>query len=133
MSALQLEFLRHAQAVTVVLHGSLDGTTVPVFQAGLAQHVQASDANIVLDCRQLTFISSAGLREFLILAKQVAKLKSKVTLAGAQGSVAFALEIAGFNALFRLVAEPPKDGVPAAADADRPGLLSRLFGKTGAP
>lgn len=133
MSALQLEFLRHAQAVTVVLRGSLDGTTVPAFNEGVAQHVRPSDAHIVLDCRGLTFISSAGLREFLILAKQVAKLKSKVILAGAQGSVAFALEIAGFNALFRLVETPPKDGLLAAEDTGRPGLLGRMFGKTGAP
>jgi anti-anti-sigma factor len=124
MNTLSLQFDRRPGQVIFTLCGSLDGSSSSAFNAFVAEHLVDEDPHIALDCAGLTYISSAGLREFLMLAKRVARFGHKPIIAGAGGAVALALEIAGFNALFTLV-----HCLPGAEHS--PGLLERLFGKTG--
>lgn len=78
----------------------------------------------------LEFISSAGLREFLVLLKRMDKKKARPAMFGISQSVEMAFEIAGFNVLF----EYAKDRTSAIRAVDRsvttqPGLLGRLLGR----
>lgn len=138
MNTLSLEFDRLPSQVIFTLGGRLDGISASTFNALVAEHLLASDAHVTLECSNLEYVSSAGLREFLMLAKRGAAQGSKVTIAGASGTVAFALELAGFNALFKLspglvkpYAEATSVNGKPGSTAQPAGLLGRLFRGTG--
>src|SRR5258707_1214084 len=62
---------RHAGAVTIKLIGSLDTATAPELERQLAPVLAGSVKDIVFDLAQLKFISSAGLRVFATVRKQL--------------------------------------------------------------
>ncbi len=138
MDTLSLEFDRRPTHVVIAVRGRLDGISASTFNAFAAEHLMPGDVQVTLECSDLSYVSSAGLREFLMLAKRAAQMGSKVTLAGASGTVAFTLEMAGFNALFKLVpslaprsANASLGDSPAGSSAQPTGLLKRLFTHTG--
>ncbi len=133
MSTLHLELEREGPAVVVTMVGQMDGSSAKLFPAFLDEHLTAEDLCVVLNATGLTFISSAGLRELMVLLKRLGKQKARPAIFGMTPPVALAMEIAGFDVLF----ERAKDRVTAVkavtpGAGDTPGLFSRLF-KGGAP
>ena len=57
----------------------------------------------VLDFADLEYLSSAGLRSILALAKKVAPLGGKVVICGAKGTAREIFEISGFATMFPMV------------------------------
>lgn len=131
--ALHLESSRAtegSEALVIVLNGRLDGNQSVSFAEFVKTHHGENDLCVVLDCSGLAFISSAGLREFLNLAKRLNKHKRKAALVGMEPSVALAVEIAGFNTLFHRCANVPEAlRILSPDNGTRPGLLGRLFSK----
>ena len=97
---LTLQFTRFPQSALITLQGRLDGNSAAEFGAFAATHLQPGDTAVVLDCQGLAYISSAGLRELLKLAKQLNRHQKRPAIACASASVSEVLEIAGFHALF---------------------------------
>lgn len=117
----------------LVITGRLDGFTAGAFNRFLTEHLTEDDVKIVLDVTGLEYISSAGLRELMLLLRRLAKHKARPAIFGMTPPVALALEIAGFDVLFNRA----KDRVTAVkavthGAADTPGFFSRFF-KGGAP
>ena len=63
----------NANVVTVSLNGRLDTSSAPEVEAYLNENVEM-DKNIVMDCQNLSYVSSAGLRVFLSLQKKMKDL-----------------------------------------------------------
>lgn len=58
--------------ITVVkLAGRLDGTAAPELEKKLATWIAAGQEHLVFDCSGVEYASSAGLRVFLLAAKQL--------------------------------------------------------------
>ena len=88
---------RENNVVKVHLDGHLDSTTAPAFESKLAELLKdEGDFHIVMDCGELMFISSAGLRVFLTFAKKVKKQNGQMALSGLQPTVYAILEASGF-------------------------------------
>lgn len=122
---------REGNAAVVVIAGRLDGNTAGAFNRFLTEHLTEDDVEIVLDVTGLDFISSAGLREFMVLLKRFDKKKVRPAIFGVGETVGLALEIAGFDVLF----DRAKDRASAIKAVDRsatstPGFLGRLLGRT---
>ena len=122
---------REGHAAVVVIAGRLDGNTASTFNHFLLAHLAEDDVEIVLDVTGLEFISSAGLREFMMLLKRLDKKKARPAIFGVGTTVGLALEIAGFDVLF----DRAKDRASAIKAVDRsasskPGLLGRLLHRT---
>jgi len=62
---------RNIGAITVKLTGSLDTATAPELERQLAPVLASEATEIVFDLAHLKFISSAGLRVFSIVRKQL--------------------------------------------------------------
>ena len=60
--------------------GRLDSATSPAFEQDLMKRIAEGHASMVLDLSGLTFISSAGLRTILLLAKHVKSLGGRLAL-----------------------------------------------------
>jgi len=83
--------------------GRLDHDNCETFREELAPHLErsAKDAmSIVLDLSRLEYVSSAGLRCFMLAAKQAKAQNSRIVIAAMQPVVAEIFQIARFNLVF---------------------------------
>ncbi|MGC1479537.1 MAG: STAS domain-containing protein [Chthoniobacterales bacterium] len=126
MEILKLLADRRSEALLIEMEGRVDGNTAAYFGKFAAGEIGLDDAVVVLDASKLVFISSAGLREFVVLAKRSAAAKSKVALVGLQPSVRETFEISGLVSLFTVAGDYP--AAVAKLSGGGGGLMKRIFG-----
>jgi anti-anti-sigma factor len=127
-SALQLGFAREGPVAVVTMAGQMDGATATQFTAFLDQHLTDEDRCVVLDTTGLTFLSSAGLRELMLLLRRLAKHQAKPAIFGMTPPVALALGISGFETM--VIRAPDRASAVLAVTPtapEKPGLFSRFF------
>ena len=95
----------HLYDNTLVLapSGRLDHDNCEAFREELAPHLERSAKDgtpIVLDLSGLEYVSSAGLRCFMLAAKQAKAQQSRIVIASMQPVVAEIFQIARFNLVF---------------------------------
>ena len=95
---------RDRGAVIVAPAGRLDSTSSPSFDRQVAALVSAGERRIVVDFSEVEYISSAGLRVLLLLAKQMRLDQGSLALCGLGDRVKQVFELAGFLPLFRIAA-----------------------------
>jgi anti-anti-sigma factor len=91
--------------------GKLDAVTAPQFREDLEQTLTPDARRVVLDLSDTSYVSSAGLRVLIVLAKQVMP-RGKLAVAGLNESVREVFELAGFDKIMTLC-----DDVAAALEA----------------
>jgi len=96
-------------AVIVKISGRMDAVTAPEFEKALSAWIDESEKYFVVDLSSLEYISSAGLRSILIIAKKLKAINGKILLAAMEESVNEVFEISGFNSII-----PIHDTVQAA-------------------
>lgn len=88
--------------VTVALmSGRLDSVTSPTAERELSAGLERS-AGFLIDLGELEYVSSAGLRVFLMLAKQARASAKALGLCSLRREVSDVFEISGFSTLFTL-------------------------------
>ncbi|MGE4503278.1 MAG: STAS domain-containing protein [Thiomicrospira sp.] len=78
----------------LALQGRLDAVTAPQWEANVL--ALAESPKVMLDFRQLDYISSAGLRLVLMLAKRMQAKQGELQLCGLKPSVHQVFEMSGF-------------------------------------
>ena len=91
---------RTADIVTLSLSGKLDTTTAKTFEERMLAHIEAGDRRFIIDLAQLDYISSAGLRVFLLAAKRLESGNGKIVLCSLKNPVREVFDIAGFSSIF---------------------------------
>jgi anti-sigma B factor antagonist len=91
---------RTADIVTLSLSGKLDTTVAKTFEERMLAHIKAGDGRFIIDLAQLEYISSAGLRVFLLAAKRLDRENGKIVLCALKDPVREVFDIAGFSSLF---------------------------------
>lgn len=84
----------------LALKGRLNVATTSELEAELKTLLDAGKQKIVLDCRRLEYISSAGLRVMLAYAKSFKKISGQVALSALSANVKQVFEISGFTSIF---------------------------------
>ena len=84
--------------LTILLEGRLDTTTAPQLEEELKASV-AGVKKLVMDFEKLDYLSSAGLRVLLSMAK---KHPNHVTLSGANETVREIIEQTGFDSVLHV-------------------------------
>ena len=95
----------YASAVVLHVGGRLDQDTCEGFRGDLAQHVEGSGRDggaIILDLSGLEYVSSAGLRCFMLASRQAKAQNGRIYVAALQPMVAEIFEISHFNLVFRV-------------------------------
>jgi anti-sigma B factor antagonist len=90
--------------------GRLDSKTAPEFGDQLMALVQAGRSAIVVDLKNIIYISSAGFRVLLIANRATAEKKGKLALCGITGEVRRLFEIGAFLDQF-LICPTQADGI----------------------
>jgi anti-sigma B factor antagonist len=100
-----------AEDVTIVeAYGRIDSTTAKEFGDRLVSLVQAGRGSLVVDLKNIAYISSAGFRALLIANRAATGRQGKLALCGVIGEVKRLFDIGGFSNEFTICATQA-DGV----------------------
>jgi anti-anti-sigma factor len=89
--------------VTVIAPaGRIDTTTSGAVEEAVRRAVDGGARDLVVDFAAVEYISSAGLRVFLVLAKRMRDLHGRLVLCGMPEPVRQVFRLAGFMPLFRV-------------------------------
>lgn len=99
----------------VSVKGRVDSTTADSLRDKLSEIIQAGSARLVIDLKEVVYISSAGFRTLLITARAIEKASGKLALCGVVGEVKRLFDIAAFTELFTIL--PDRDDAVAAVRA----------------
>ena len=93
---------RKADTVVLALSGKLDSTTANTFEKKLLSQIESGERRFVINLAQLDYISSAGLRVFLLAAKRLNSANGKILLSSLQDPVREVFDITGFSSVFSI-------------------------------
>ena len=87
----------------VVLEGRLDTTNVEQFQKDIAPLMEGDKPYIEIDCKDMTYTSSQGLRQFLMLQKSVSSRGGHLEMKNMNPQVKEVFDITGFSHIITIV------------------------------
>jgi len=94
---------RDGNKVNMKVSGRLDTTTAPDFQEAIKALLEEKNLNIEIDCSEMEYTSSIGLRCFLMLQKGVNANGGKLVLSGMQSKVREVFDITGFSSIIKIL------------------------------
>ena len=100
--------------ITVLeIKGRIDSTTAPTLGDRLLSTFRMQGKGLVIDLRELEYISSAGFRIFLLAAKRAEESASHLVLCGLSTKVKQLFDLGGFLDIFR-IAGSREDAITSA-------------------
>ena len=93
---------RKADAVILALSGKLDATTAKTFEDKILAVINSGAQRLVVDLAQLEYVSSSGLRVFVVAAKKLQPTNGKVSLCGLQDQIREVFDLAGFSSILSI-------------------------------
>ena len=84
-------------AVVIKTAGRVDGSNASQFQGALENVLDGNDGGMILDLEDLSYISSAGLRVILLVAKQLQGKSAKFGVCSLPDSISEVFQISGFD------------------------------------
>ncbi|MCY4305855.1 MAG: STAS domain-containing protein [Aestuariivita sp.] len=112
---MKLKVSKHNDVTISEVAGRIDGTTARDFEEQVTATIQEKGGPLVCDLAGVTYISSAGLRSILVVAKRLAKEGNFFTVCGHTGTVAEVFRISGFEKIIPM--HKTRDEALAAAEA----------------
>jgi anti-anti-sigma factor len=85
------------------LEGRLDAVSSKLFEEKVLAVIDGGEARFVIDLSRLDYVSSAGLRVFLVASKRLAPAGGKVVLCSLQEPVKQVFDIVGFYSIFSIL------------------------------
>ena len=104
----------------IVAQGRLDFSAAAAFQAQIEQVMAGAGgagAAVIIDCQGLEYVSSAGLRVFLLAARNAQRAGLHFSVCSLQNAVREVFELSGFG---RVMAVQPDRATAFAAAAGKP-------------
>jgi putative anti-sigma factor antagonist btrV len=99
---MEISFSEQDGVTVAALSGRLDSATSGEAQQALASGIDGC-GRLLLDLEKVAYVSSAGLRVFLMLAKQSRAAGGRLALCSLAPEVKEVFDISGFTALFMLL------------------------------
>ena len=87
----------------VVLKGRIDTTNADQFQQDIAPLMEGEHPDIEIDCSEMSYTSSQGLRIFLLLQKSVNSRGGKMVLRKMNPQVKEVFDITGFSNIITIL------------------------------
>jgi anti-sigma B factor antagonist len=93
---------RKADVVILSLSGKLDATTAKTFEDKILAVINSGAQRLAVDLSQLDYVSSSGLRVFLLAAKQLQGTQGKIVLCALKDHVRQVFDLAGFSSVLSI-------------------------------
>lgn len=87
----------------VKLNGRIDTTNVDQFQVDISPLMEGEKPDIEIDCSEMTYTSSQGLRMFLLLQKSVIARSGKMVMRNMTPMVKEVFDITGFSNIITIL------------------------------
>ncbi|MXZ80078.1 MAG: STAS domain-containing protein [Gammaproteobacteria bacterium] len=94
-----LEVEQEQDTFILKISGRIDGSNAGEFQSKVQESIPLDAGSVILDMNDLIYISSAGLRVILLLAKNLKGRKGKLAMCSVAGPVKDVFTISGFSAI----------------------------------
>lgn len=98
---MKLSVEREDDIVILKAVGHLDALTSPKFQEALDPVLAEAPTRVILDLSDAPYVSSAGLRVLIVLAKSVMK-QGKLAVTGLNANVREVFQLAGFDKIMTI-------------------------------
>lgn len=99
---MKINIQRNGDEVVVALNGELDTVTTAQMGEELNRIIEMASNQLIIDCKDLEYISSSGLRFFLQLKRHSEQLNGTVTLINMNQDVKEVFRISGFHHIFNI-------------------------------
>ena len=82
--------------------GRIDSVSSGELEIKVLNYIDKNHHNMILDCKEVDFVSSAGLRVFLMAAKKLKPINGKLVLCNISPEVREVFDVSGFTSLFSI-------------------------------
>jgi anti-anti-sigma factor len=103
---MEIETKKEDHLMVVAVKGRMDAVTAPKFEENLQECIAKGEKSFLMDLSELQYISSAGLRSLLVLAKKLKPQGGEILFTGLQGPVDEVFKISGFYSIFKIFDSP---------------------------
>lgn len=93
---------KEERALIVSLKGKMDAATAPELEKKITDLIADGEKCFVIDLQDLDYISSVGLRVFLVIAKKMKTLNGQVLISNLKGVVKEVFSISGFSSIMKI-------------------------------
>lgn len=100
---MELQFKQKDNFIIGSIKGRVDTTNYNEFENQTSEKIDGSEKDVILNCEGLDFISSSGLRVFLITQKKLMGTNRKLFLTNMQPSIKEIFDISGFSSIFTIL------------------------------
>jgi anti-anti-sigma factor len=97
---MKINIQRNGDEVVVALNGELDTVTTAQMGEELNRIIEMASNQLIIDCKDLEYISSSGLRFFMQLKRHSEQQNGTVTLKNMNQDVKEVFRISGFHHIF---------------------------------
>lgn len=84
------------------IEGRIDTVRSSILENEINQLFNNGEKNLILNCKEMNYISSSGLRVFLVAQKKAIALNGKLMLCNLQPGIQEIFRISGFSNLFKI-------------------------------
>ena len=102
--AIEIVLKRHADLQVVSLLGRLDSMGASTLQSSLNELVAAGENRLLIECSELSYVSSVGLGIFVNSAKVLRSKGGDLSFAGLTPHVRSVFDMVGFLSIFEVYA-----------------------------
>ena len=100
---MQIHETKQDDVLVVTVQGQLDTVSAPQFEARLLALIDGGERRVCVDCGPLGYVNSAGLKGFLLAAKQLDNYGGKLIICDLSASVRMVFDMIGFSKIMTLV------------------------------
>ena len=93
---------RRGSVLVLSPQGRLDSTTAPVFEQRVRTRMAEGHRDLVIDLGALDYVSSAGLRIFMMIGKSLKAERGRLVLCRLQDTVREIFRISAFDRIFAI-------------------------------
>ena len=99
---MQITVSRDGNTLIAQLHGRLEGLSSITVQQTIESEMDPGDTGLILDMRDLSYLSSAGLRVLTILRKRTGEAGMEFALCAPRQTVRQVIGMSGFDKLMNI-------------------------------
>jgi anti-anti-sigma factor len=101
---MEIVIKKNDTCTVVEINGRLNTANFASLEKEFTQLIEKGERKLLVDCEKLDYVSSSGLRVFLVALKSLNKVNGKFVMCNLQESIIEIFEVSGFITIFEVYA-----------------------------
>jgi anti-sigma B factor antagonist len=99
---MEITELKNDSFIIIGISGRLDTSSYGQLEKVLTDHINQGNTRILVDCAEMDYVSSSGLRVLLMALKRISLVQGKFVICNLRENIREIFEISGFNSIFEI-------------------------------